>query len=158
MKYFMLAFILLGLTSASSFAASCYRAGEAEAEQGIRIHSELMVIGLNCQHMATANGKNLYATYREFTAQHGNLFGGYEEVLMAYFRKNGMNADAQINTLRTQFANKISNDAASMRPDKFCSRYSPRIVQASSMSQQDLRKWAATIYPSHPVSKPLCDQ
>lgn len=57
MKYFMLAFILLGLTSASSFAASCYRAGEAEAEQGIRIHSELMVIGLNCQHMATANGR-----------------------------------------------------------------------------------------------------
>lgn len=158
MKNYILAFILIVLSSTSSYAASCYKAGEAEAEQGIRIHSELMVIGLNCQHMATANGKNLYAAYREFTALHGNLFGGYEEVLMAYFRKNGMNADAQINTLRTQFANKISNDAAKMRPDIFCSRYSPRIVQAASMNQQDLRKWAATIYPSHPVSKPLCDQ
>lgn len=158
MKHFMLAFILLCLTSGGGFAASCYKASEAEAEQGIRIHSELMVIGLNCQHMATANGKNLYAAYREFTARHGNLFGGYEEILMNYFRKNGMNATAKINTLRTQFANKISNDAADMRPDIFCSRYSPRIVQAASMSQQDLRKWAATIYPSHPVSKPLCDQ
>lgn len=137
--------------------ASCYKPNEAEAEQGIRIHSELMVIGLNCQHMATANGKNLYAAYREFTALHGSLFGGYEDTLMTYFSKNGIgNPEAEINTLRTQFANKISRDAANMRPDLFCRQYSPRIVQAVAMSRDDIRNWAATIYPSHPVSKPLC--
>ncbi|MFP4314282.1 MAG: hypothetical protein ACLFR0_08140 [Alphaproteobacteria bacterium] len=130
---------------------------EAEAEQGIRIHSELMVIGLNCQHMATANGKNLYAAYREFTAAHGSLFAGYESTLMSYFRNNGVrNPEAEMNALRTRFANKISRDAANMRPDLFCRQYSPRIVQASTMSSTDIRNWAATIYPSHPVSKPLC--
>lgn len=152
----LITILMVGLFSFQAQAASCYKNREAEAEQGIRIHSELMVIGLNCQHMATANGKNLYAAYREFTAKNGNLIGGYEDVLMAYFKQNGMNAEAAINTLRTQLANKISTDAASMRPDLFCQRYSPRIVQASAMSQQDIRKWAATIYPSHPVSKPMC--
>ena len=34
----------------------CYTHEEAEAEQGIRIHSELMVIALNCQHM-TPHGR-----------------------------------------------------------------------------------------------------
>lgn len=139
------------------YASSCYKSHEAEAEQGIRIHSELMVIGLNCQHMATANGKNLYAAYREFTAQYGSLFGGYEDTMMAYYSKNGVrNPESSINTMRTQFANKISKDVADMRPDIFCNRYAPRIKQAVAMSRDQLKAWASTIYPSHPVSKPLC--
>lgn len=145
------------MMSAPAVAKNCYESREAEAEQGIRIHSELMVIGLNCQHMATANGKNLYATYRQFTAAHGDLFGGYETVLMNYYRKSGRaNPEAHMNLVRTEFANKISNDAAKMRPDIFCSKYAPRIIQAAAMSGTDLRKWAGTIYPSHPVSVPLC--
>ena len=156
MRIVILIIISLVLSANSALALSCYKANEAEAEQGIRIHSELMVIGLNCQHMASANGKNLYAAYRQFTSENGNLFGQYETILMDYFRKTGQNPEKAINSLRTQFANKISKDAADMRPDIFCSRYAPRIVQASAMNQQDLRKWAATIYPSHPVSRPLC--
>ena len=145
------------LMSREVYASSCYKAHEAEAEQGIRIHSELMVIGLNCQHMATANGKNLYAAYREFTAKYGSLFGGYEDTMMAYYRKNGVrNPESSINTLRTKFANKISKDVADMRPDIFCNRYAPRIVQAVAMDRNQLQAWASTIYPSHPVSKPLC--
>ena len=150
------AFLFL-ITANNSFAASCYKSSEAEAEQGIRIHSELMVIGLNCQHMATANGKNLYLAYREFTNQYGDLFGGYEDVMMNYFRKNGQsNPVASINTMRTQFANKISKDVADMRPDIFCKRYAPRIIQAVAMDRSQLKSWASTIYPSHPVSQPLC--
>ena len=62
----------------------------------------------------------------------------------------------QLDALRTKFGNKISNDAADMRPDVFCSRYAPRITKASSMNETDVRKWASTVYESHPVSKPLC--
>jgi hypothetical protein len=138
-------------------AASCYSPVEAEAEQGIRIHSELMVIGLNCQHMGKRAGQNLYNDYRQFTADHANLFAKYEEILMAYFKKSGQgNPEAALNTLRTNVANKISNDAAQMRPDVFCSRYAPRITQAKIMKETDVRKWAATTHPSHPTSKPLC--
>ena len=43
----------------------CYTQEEAEAEQGIRIHSELMVIALNCQHMTPKGWKNFYQQYQE---------------------------------------------------------------------------------------------
>jgi hypothetical protein len=136
---------------------SCYSDAEAEADQGIRIHSELMVIGLNCQHMGKRHGQNLYGTYRQFTADHGDLFAKYEAILIDFFKRGGaQNPVMSLNDLRTKYANKISNDAAKMRPDIFCAKYSPRVLQAADMKQEDVRKWAATIFPEHPVSHPLC--
>lgn len=146
------------LLTNAAHAGSCYSNAEVEAEQGIRIHSELMVIGLNCQAMGQRAGMNLYGDYRQFTAEHASLFAKYEEILMAHFTKNGgAKAEAQLNALRTNFANKISNQAASMRPDVFCSKYAPRITKASEMSQTDVRRWAATVHASHPVSRPVCN-
>ncbi len=152
---FCISVLLAGFSPA--LAGSCYTDKEAEAEQGIRIHSELMVIGLNCQHNSTANGKNLYLAYRDFTSVHEKLFVAYEKILLKNFKESGdPNPEASLNTLRTNFANKISNDAARMRPDMFCQRYAPRIEKASALKYDDVRKWAATVFESHPVSKPLC--
>ena len=145
--------------TAGTAQASCYMPKEAEAEQGIRIHSELMVIGLNCQHKPGPNGENLYVEYRAFTDENVRLFAAYEKILMNYYKKQGASdPEARLDALRTDFANKISNDAATMRPDMFCNRYAPRISRASTMDYADIRKWAATIFPSHPVSRPLCTQ
>lgn len=154
----LLLLLLFTITPMGSVnAKSCYSPAEAEAEQGIRIHSELMVIGLNCQHMGKRKGMNLYSQYRQFTVDHADLFSAYEKIMMQYFRGNGdKKPERSLNTLRTNFANKISNDVASMRPDVFCSRYAPRIEKAAQMQQNDVRRWAATIHKSHPVSKPLC--
>ncbi len=154
-----LAFAEMNVTvnPATKPAPKCYSPAEAEAEQGIRIHSELMVIGLNCNHMGQRHGQPLYNMYRQFTAKHGNVFAGYEELLIAFFKKTGdTNPVASLNTLRTAFANKISNDAAGIRPDIFCSRYAPRIFKAAEMSEADVRKWAASTYASHPVSHSMC--
>lgn len=156
MRYLLIGLLIL-FNGAQAAQASCYGSLEAEAEQGIRIHSELMVIGLNCQHMASVKGKNLYAAYREFTSLHQDLITSYEDVLLAYYKRSGdPNPEAQLNLLRTSFANKISQDAANMRPDIFCQKFSPRIAQVENLSRNDMRQWAATIYPSHPVSRPLC--
>ena len=156
----LLSIAVLAFSASTALAAkSCYSMAEAEAEQGIRIHSELMVIGLNCQHMASAGNKNLYLAYREFTLANGKVFAEYETRLLNYFKKTGVkDPEAAINTLRTEFANKISFDAAKMRPDAFCHTYAPRIEKVSTMDQAHLRKWAATFFPSHPVSKPVCEQ
>ncbi|MCB1556174.1 MAG: hypothetical protein KDJ15_02555 [Alphaproteobacteria bacterium] len=157
MKLFV-SVLVFCLLASPAFAgnAACYTAAEAEAEQGIRIHSELMVIGLNCQGMQT-RGKNLYAQYREFSAAHGDLFAAYEDRLLGYFRKRGdADPEASLNTLRTAFANKISLDAAKMRPDLFCNHYGSRIPKVAGMDRATLRKWASTVYPGHPVSQPLC--
>ena len=129
---------------------------EAEAEQGIRIHSELMVISLNCQHIWPRDPQTLYQKYRSFTARNGYVFAEYERVLENFFRKQGLSPDVQINTLRTKYANKISNDAAKMRPDIFCSHYAQRIDKAAAMSDRQLRKWAQTFFDDFPVTYPFC--
>jgi hypothetical protein len=158
MRLITLFTVMSFLLSPAAFAGpACYSKAEAEADQGIRIHSELMVIGLNCQHMGKRHGENLYRTYREFTARHGKLFATYEKLLVNFYRKTGVkNPEASLNTLRTQYANTISNNAAGMRPDVFCATYAPRIQKADKMNEREVRKWAATIFPEHPVSKPLC--
>ena len=149
--------LLLSLISAPVLAATCYTEAEFEADQGLRIHSELMVIGLNCQHLGKRYGQNLYGDYRKLTADHSDLFANYESIMMSFFKKQGKGDPvARLNDLRTRYANKISDDAAQMRPDIFCSRYAPRIDQAKVMSRNDLRKWAATPFPQHPVSHELC--
>jgi hypothetical protein len=161
----LFAFLLISLlvTAAGPVSASagggCYTQAEAEAEQGIRIHSELMVIGLNCQAMHFRDGTNLYAKYRQFTAANANLFANYETQLMGYFKKRGdKNPEASLNTLRTNMANKIALDATKMQPYMFCNHYASRVIKASAMDTGMLRQWASTVYPGHPLSQPLCSQ
>lgn len=138
---------------------SCYSLSEAEAEQGIRIHSELMIIGLNCQHLTPENRKNYYVQYNEFTLRNEDLLARYEAILIEYFKKRGDgNPERSLHDLRTFLANKVAGDAAKMRPDIFCHRYSPRLVQADAMRGEDVRRWASTFYPTHPVSVPICGQ
>ncbi|MGH1397706.1 MAG: hypothetical protein ACRBCT_00640 [Alphaproteobacteria bacterium] len=156
---FALILLLPTQTLAAQGDKECYTRAEAEAEQGIRIHSELMVIGLNCTHMGAKAGINLYGQYRQFSADHGDLFAQYESIIIDHFKNGGnKNPEKEMNTLRTNFANKISKDAAGMRPDVFCSQYAPRVLNVSSMSHDDIRRWASTFHDSHPVSKPFCQQ
>ncbi|OIN85396.1 MAG: hypothetical protein AUJ12_09440 [Alphaproteobacteria bacterium CG1_02_46_17] len=137
--------------------SKCYSMKEAEAEQGIRIHSELMVIGLNCQHLWPKSDKNLYTQYKNFTTKNAHLFSGYEKTLLKFYRSEGISSPEQrLHQVRTDFANKISKDAAVMRPDSFCAVYAPRIPKANKMDVAQIKKWAATIFPSHPVSHPIC--
>lgn len=157
MKFLIVLFCVLLSVSPCYANGACYTPLEAEAEQGIKIHSELMVIGLNCAHMAKANGNNIYLEHRKFTEKYSYLFASYEKILMQFMARNGdANPEKSLNTMRTQFANKISSDAAKMRPDIFCRSYSPRVEKATKMDETALRRWAATIFPSHPVSHPLC--
>ncbi len=156
MKFFLIVLLSTVAVSSSAF-AKCYSMKQAEAEQGIRIHSELMVIALNCQHLGSKKEENLYTRYRKFTSKHASIFAGYETTLIDFFRSEGKSDPVmELNTLRTDFANKISKDAATMRPDGFCKVYAPRIAKAAKMNDADLHKWASTIFPSHPVSRSLC--
>ncbi len=150
--------ILLALLAPSpAHAVTCYTEAEAQAEQAIRIHSELMIIGLNCQHRTPTGEKNYYLQYKEFTASHGPLFAGYENILIQYYTRAGFkSAEGELNKLRTQFANKISGDAAKMRPDLFCNYYAPRIPKVRAMNNAQIQKWASTFYRAHPLSQPIC--
>lgn len=157
MSRFLLLVLVATLFSGVAHAEICYTPQEAEAEQGIKIHSELMVIALNCAHMADANGHNLYSEYRKYTAAHGKLFATYEKILMAHMKKNGTNdTESKMNALRTDMATKVSNDSAKMRPDIFCDTYASRIEKVVKMDEETFRKWAATPFKGHPLTYPMC--
>ncbi|PCI00957.1 MAG: hypothetical protein COB76_02400 [Alphaproteobacteria bacterium] len=153
MRHFI---FLVAFLASTSVQARCYSSAEVEAEQGLRIHSELMVISLNCHKMSHRNG-NLHIQYKDFTRRHQDLVVEYESTMKNYYRRTGhKNPERSINDLRTDLANKISTDAARMRPNVFCKYYGSRINQALAMDRAKLRRWAATVFPSHPVSKPIC--
>jgi hypothetical protein len=166
MKKFLTVFALLAAVFtlsmstagyASAGTSKCFTPEEAEAEQGIRIHSELMVIGLNCRAMRFRDGTDLYATYHSFTMQNEKLFGDYEATLINYYKRTGAsNPTAKLDTLRTTIANKIAYDAIQMQPDQFCNRYAGRVLKVGGMDQGSIRKWASTVYPGHPLSEPVC--
>ena len=152
----ILLFLCVAAISSSAF-AKCYTPHEVEAEQGVRILSELMVIGLNCQHLTPRGQENLYTQYKKFALKHEGLFSGYEDTLLKFYGSEGQgNPEGYLHQVRTDVANKISKDAAVMRPDAFCATYAPRIAKAGQMSEGKIRRWAQTVFPGHPVSHKVC--
>lgn len=154
-RFLTLLLLCLGLAQPAG-AKQCYSSQEFEAEQGLRIQSELMVIALNCQHMAYRKG-NLYIRYREVARQQHDLFSGYENTLLEYYRRNGSaNPESALNDLRTDLANKVAVKSAQMRPDIFCYQHRDRIESALDMNTEQFRQWARTPAPGDPTSQPLC--
>lgn len=142
------------LVAGQAQAAGCYTAREFEAEQGLRIHSELMVIGLTCLRMP--GGEQLYRKYGRFTQKNQNLIAQYEADLIRYYQGQGGNAEKKLHTLRTNLANGISKHVISMGTGSFCQHFAPRIDRALAMDQQALRRWARQVWPGSPVSQPTC--
>lgn len=151
---FALSLALLASTAAQAATTACYTPAEFEAEQGLRIHSELMVIGLTCLKMP--GGQGLYAKYQHFTAQNQNLISGYENTLIHYFSEHGdSNAEGEFHTLRTGLANRISKLAVGNIVG-FCNAFSPRLDTALGMDQARIRRWAQQVWADAPTSRPLC--
>ncbi len=140
-------------------ASSCYSNYEVEAEQGIRIHSELMVIGLTCRNtFKSQDGGDLYAKYREFSDKHAGLIQNYEKTMMSYYRRNGEDRpDKALHALRTSLANKISQHAAEMNTVRFCKNFAERIDKALAMEPIRFRKWAQYVHPTQRLSRPICE-
>ena len=141
--------VLLSLqATAASAAPACYNIAEFEAEQGLRIHSELMVIGLTCAKMP--NGAALYGKYQQFTAKNKNLITMYENALIAHY-----GAEKEFHAMRTGLANRISQLAIG-NVVGFCNAFSPRIDAALGMDQEKIRRWAQQVWRDAPTSKPIC--
>lgn len=152
----ILGFMLCLSTSATgAFAGGCYSASEFEAEQGLRIHSELMVIGLTCMKMP--QGETMYKKYQSFTLKHQNLIAGYETDIIGYYARQGLkNPERQLHTLRTNLANEISQHAITMSTSTFCQHFGPRIDQALKMDDQKFRRWAQHVWPESSTTEPVC--
>lgn len=156
MRRILLIALTMFFASSSAF-AQCYNATQLEAEQGLRIHSELMVIALNCQHLTASDGVPLNKQYEIFTRRHSSLLRGYEETIHAYFSATGIaKPEAELHDFRTRLANRIANEAVRLQASTFCKAYSGRIIQANSMDELGFRKWAQTVFPDYPLTRPIC--
>lgn len=145
--------IALSMT-ASQAQAACYSASEFEAEQGLRIHSELMVIGLTCLKMP--GGSGLYAKYQHFTQVHQGLINRYENDLINYFRKQGSaQPEKDFHSFRTGLANRISKLAIGNMVG-FCNAFSPRLDAALKMDDAKIRRWATQVWADAPTTRPAC--
>jgi hypothetical protein len=151
----VLGFALSLAATGPAFASGCYTNTEFEAEQGLRIHSELMVIGLTCARMP--GGQDLYREYNSFTLKNQALISGYEETLIRYYRSQGApNPEQKLHTLRTNLANKISQHAIQMSTKSFCQYFGPRIPKALAMDQNTVRRWAQHVWADTPTTQPIC--
>ena len=147
----ILFFSIVGIGSAEA----CYSSKELEAEQGVRIHSELMVIGLTCMKMP--EGQKLYSKYKTFTAKNASLIAKYETDIIAYYGKQGVaKPEKKFHTLRTNLANEISRRAIKMSTLSFCKKYSSHLDRALAMDRQKLRRWAQHVWPNQPTTEPVC--
>lgn len=151
---------ILGLGLLLSFwstgAEACYTAREIEAEQGVRIHSELMIIGLTC--MKLPGGDALYNQYTKFTRANEGLLASYERDLIQHYRQQGGAAEAErrLHTLRTGMANDISRRAIAMGTAGFCGKYASYLRRAVAMDTATVRRWAQQRHPARRTSESAC--
>jgi len=156
-RFFIAAAVAVCMTSLATQAVAeqCYTPREFEAEQGLRIHSELMVISLTC--MKTAQGSSIYDKYQTFTKKNSTLIKEYENDMISYYRAQGAaSPEKQFHSLRTSLANEISQHAIKMSTGSFCQHFASRIDSALAMDQEKLRRWAQQPWPNSPTSQPIC--
>jgi hypothetical protein len=128
-------------TSSSAWAkSSCYSAAEYDAEQAVRLHTELMVIGLTCN--AIEADRKLFSKYQQFTTKNRASLMNWEKVLIGHFREiDKNNPTRKFDDFRTVVANEIAQRSALLTPPVFCRTHSDIVDHALSMSESDLKRY-----------------
>jgi hypothetical protein len=129
-------------TSASAAWAkpACYSAAEYDAEQAVRLHTELMVIGLTCN--AIEADRKLFSKYQQFTTKNRTSLMNWEKVLIGHFRETDKsNPTRRFDDFRTVVANEIAQRSALLTPPVFCQTHSDIVDQALALSESDLKRF-----------------
>lgn len=132
--------VLAGLclfTVAQPALAACYSEADAEADRGIRLHSELMVIGLTCRVYGTK--VNTMTQYGNFSNQNHALLKAYESRMIRYFAGRGGNGESAFNKWRTSAANDVTLKAARMTPVTFCLTHMRDLEKATTLSADQVK-------------------
>ncbi|MFV3128764.1 hypothetical protein [Niveispirillum sp. KHB5.9] len=138
----------------------CYSVPEFAAEQGIRLHTELMVVGLTCQHMDVKGQLSLFNQYKQFTLKHQARIQEWEKALVAYYKRTAKgNPTRNFDSFRTRLANETSQRAIALTTPVFCGTHAPLVAQAMAASlaeiEQGLSPDAAGV---HMANAPRCDK
>jgi len=147
-----------GAAGAAGQKPACYTADEFEAEQAIRLHTELMVIGLTCQSMDVPGKPSLFARYRQFTDTHQNLIRGWEKTMVGHFKRTQKgNSTRGFDTFRTRLANETSQRAIALSTPVFCATHAPQVDRFMTMTADDLLREVKGTGGLRVAAIPRCD-
>jgi len=138
----------------------CYTPDEFEAEQGIRLHTELMVVGLTCQEMGPKDQPSLFAQYKMFTLKNQKQIQAWEKNLIAYYKRTVKgNPNRAFDTFRTRLANETSQRAIALTTPVFCADHVPVVAKAMAADIQMIRASLGPESPGvHVAQEPRCDK
>lgn len=145
--------------AAATKPGACYSRAEHAAEQTIRMHTEMMVVGLTCQQVNP--DKKPFNLYQDFTIKNRSLISNSEASMIDHFRKKGGgNATRQFDMFRTELANEVSRRAAVIGTGLYCANFVDRSKAAMDLTADDIRVLTGDEKSAglmHLSSKPLCD-
>lgn len=138
--------------------APCYTQAEAEAEQAIRLHTELMVVGLTCAEMSPAVGPSLFAQYKQFTLRHQDDIAAWEKALIGHFRRHAKgNATRNFDSFRTRLANEMSQRAIALTTPVFCQTHVPAVTKVGALSSDELKHLVRSDQTNGLTAAPRCE-
>lgn len=138
---------------------ACYNRSEHAAEQLMRLHTEMMVVGLTCRTVVP--DKKPFDLYQDFSIKNRALLSSSEASLIAFYKRSGGgNATRQFDMFRTELANEVSRRAATIGIPQYCANFVDRSAAAKDLTADDLRTLTSDEKSAglmHLASRPLCD-
>jgi hypothetical protein len=133
----------------------CYRPVELEAEQLLRLHSELMYITYACKQGSRA--QDLLTYYDGFTQKNHDTLLKAEQTLVDFYKTRYQDDGIpHLDELRTKLGNEFGQVAADDSAPLFCRQYRDKVISAyyetPAQLQNDVRHMALT----HKSDCPLC--
>ncbi len=149
--------LLVALLPPPALAANkaCYQTEQQQAEQWLRLHSELMVITVTCRQ--GADGQDLPASYGSFTKKNLSSLRQAEQTMLAFYKTTGkVDAVSKLDRLRTLLGNEIGQKVADMSAPEFCAIYRNKVVQLSDDNPVTVAQKVAAMPLSEHAYAPLC--
>jgi hypothetical protein len=136
-------------------AGACYTPDQMQAEQLIRLHSELMDIMVTCR--TDSNGTDLGHEYSDFTQKNRNAIIGAESTMTAYYKSHhGGSEPHDVDRLRTMLANAYAQKAADMSSSAFCGQYRDMVTKFDQSSSADVQNEVQRMIVSDRSYVPSC--
>lgn len=145
----------LSVLGAAAAEAACYSRAEFEAEQAIRLQSELTVIAFGCP--SPAGAASLQVQYGEFARRHGEDMRRHQRAIIDYLRRHERGRpEALFDRFQSSLANEYGFRAGKMTPPTFCAQRLPYFQQVVGFDRDSLRRYLRDDAGVRLATRPLC--
>lgn len=133
----------------------CLTPPEKSAFEFRMLMTELMVAALTCRGVG---GHDFSSQYGAFVDRHQGAMQKHSAVFKGYFQRvHGGAGTTQMDRYVTSIANDYSR-ASMMGTGTFCAQQGPLFARASTVSREDVDKFAAERAEPNPIGIPACGE